>query len=137
MTKAITIIFIALAGVSSASTIPVTGFGTYSLDNFYDTYANVCLFNDGALMGCSNNVPIGPAPPVSLSQLTKQDVSGDIQITEFEQYGGTRWLAPGVLNLNWWAKGTFTVGATEAPEADSGFLLGLGLITAAIVKTKG
>lgn len=127
--------FLIFAGTAFGSTIPVTGFGTYSLDNYFDTYANVCLFSDGALMGCANNVPIGPAPPVTLSQLTKQDYSGDIQVTSFEQFG-TRWISPGVLNLNWWARGTFTVG-TSVPEADSGFLLGLGLVTAAIAKARG
>lgn len=64
--------------------------------------------------------------------MTSEEIAGVIQITSYQQ-SGTRWLAPGVLNDDWWARGTFTIGAA-VPEADSGVLMGLGLLGVAIAR---
>src|ERR1019366_9626033 len=53
-------------GVAFGSTIPVTGSGSFSLDNFYDTYANACFSGSNgtdSVSAWANGIPIGPAPP--------------------------------------------------------------------------
>lgn len=65
-----------LAGcaIATASTIPVTGLGSFSLGGFHDTYANVCLNGEGVQV-CANDVPIGPAPPEFLFGSSLRTVS--------------------------------------------------------------
>jgi hypothetical protein len=67
------LLVILFAGVAFGSSIPVAGSGTFSLDNFFDTSANACFSgsSDAGLVSlCANGVPIGPAPPPSLSAST-------------------------------------------------------------------
>lgn len=167
------------AGVAFGSAIQVTGFGSFGLDNFHDTYANVCLFGEG-IQVCANGVPIGPAPPEFLygsslitpqmsyssatvdgmtsnhyslslggygpqyvrildqlgNVLASEEISGVIEITSYEQFGGTRLNQDGsYINTNWWARGTFAVvqpnlaaAVTPAPEAPTVALVGLGIL---------
>lgn len=57
------------SSLALGSTIPVTGFGSFSLGNFYDTFANVCLTGQDLSL-CANGVRIGPAPPTVLAGTT-------------------------------------------------------------------
>lgn len=63
-----------LAGLAGATPITVTGAGTFQLDNFKDTSANVCFSGAGVAV-CANGVPIGPAPPTSLVGSTRYNPS--------------------------------------------------------------
>jgi hypothetical protein len=113
-----------LSAAAFGGTIPVTGFGSFSLDNEFDTSANFCMFGSG-ISTCLNNVPIGPAAPVELSQLTSMDVSGVITITSDYEFQ-TRFVN-GVLNINWWETGTFTI-TQSTPEPTNMGLVFAGLV---------
>lgn len=133
------ILFLLISGIAMGSTVPVTGSGTFGLDNYFDTYANFCMVGQG-ISTCSQNVPIGPAPPVYLSQITKLDVSGVINITSYQEFG-TRFV-DGKLNTNWWGRGTFTIDcptvSTPEPTAWSLVIIGiLFLVILVWVKASG
>ena len=126
----IALVLFAISGMLPAETIPVTGFGSFSMDNYFDTYANFCMFGDGVAT-CASNVPIGPSPPVFLSQLTPMDVSGTITVTSYQEFQ-TRYV-DGRLNTNWWAQGTFTI--TQAtPEPSTWWIVGLSLVIFAFIR---
>jgi hypothetical protein len=66
----IQLLAVLFAGVAFGGTIPVTGSGTFSLDNFKDTGATVRFSgSDGtdSVSFASQDIPIGPQPPSSLS----------------------------------------------------------------------
>lgn len=67
-------------GVACASTIPVTGSGSFALDNFKDTSAFACFSGSNgsaSVSVCANGIPIGPQPPQVLdgSSLTSPQMS--------------------------------------------------------------
>lgn len=155
-----------------ATPIPVTGTGSFSLDSFHSTYADVCLDGESVHV-CANGIPIGPGPPsyllgsslitprMSYSSATvdgvsstlyalslggygdqyleildtqghpiaRQDISGVIQITSYQQFGGER-MINGSPNGNWFGEGTFTVApaAIPVPEPSALQLVGAALL---------
>ena len=63
------LLVILFASVAFGDSIPVTGSGTFSLDNFFDTYANVFFSGSsdaGSVSLTAVGVPIGPAPPTTI-----------------------------------------------------------------------
>lgn len=102
----------------------MTGFGSYSLDNLYDTYANACLSGQ-----CVNNIPVGPSPDELQYVLTVLDVPNDvIEVTSYQEFQ-TRFI-DGNLNLDWWARGTFVIcdPPVVAPEPVTWALVIIGLL---------
>jgi hypothetical protein len=178
------LLVIMFAGAALGDSIPVTGSGTFSLDNFFDTGANLFFSGSsdaGSVSLFADSVSIGPAPPTTIfgttflqpfvafispgatidgvhssywafqlgqgpgylelldaagNILMEQDITGYIQITSYQEVGGSRFNSNGNLNLNWSASGTFSIvptpgsGLTPTPEPGSGLLVGLGILAA-------
>jgi hypothetical protein len=167
------------AGAAFGGTIPVTGSGSFALDNFMDGNGFINLSGSNATDSVSfaGNIAFGNAPPtfinvsslhwaplqiysatidgvtshlwsVSLDSglgsielfdpagdvLASQDLSGFINITSYWE-DGPRFLPDGLMNDEWEASGTFTIGptnnaapASSVPETGSAMLVGLGML---------